>query len=103
VYAICNLKFLQALTKLTSTSRPLEESKQEKDTNVAEDEEPVEDDSSSDDQDEDDASPVSSTTEVPKKKLVGSVRPFRSQQDLIASLKRRRQMVQQQGYTVSVS
>ena len=45
-----------------------------------------------DEGEEGDEVPVTTTTEAPKKSLVrGGVRPFRSNEDLLAALKRRRE------------
>jgi len=48
--------------------------------------------------------PATTTTEAPKKSLVrGGVRPFRSNEELLAALKRRREQQVRMGVTTSLT
>lgn len=90
-------KSARTATKLPSTNfPPSEELDEENGMSFAEEER-----SSVNEGDGAEAAPAFSSTEIPRKKLTGSTRPFRSQQDLVESLKRRRQMIQQHEYTSS--
>lgn len=83
--------------KSTSTTAPEVELEKEVDENTAV---LKEDSENSEEQPKEETSPTTTTSTEPTRKPFGVVRPFRSNKDLLDSLKRRRQMQQLHGYTV---
>lgn len=88
---------LQNQPKSTTTTAPEVELEKEVDENTAV---LKEDSENSEEQPKEETSSTTTTSTEPTRKPFGVVRPFRSNKDLLDSLKRRRQMQQLHGYTV---